>query len=189
MEASPVLMRNFGGFALASLVSLLLAACDATTSVPRIATDGPHVAPEARPRPDWSRVEARGWLDQAGFSLLLPPGWTLTELQGMDSYVGEITGDGISLMFDYGSYSWDLNPGSEQEHEYVVAYEDIGGREAKLLLAAGAPSNSPVDYGAATAVYFGGLEYGNALNVVGLELTPAQQETAVAIFRSIRILE
>ena len=94
MEASPVLMRNFAGFALASLVSLLLAACDATTSVPRFATDGPHVAPEARPRPDWSRVEARGWLDQAGFSLLLPPGWTLTELQGMDSYVGEITGDG-----------------------------------------------------------------------------------------------
>ena len=114
MEASPVLKRTCAGLTVASLVSLLLAACEATTSVPRTATDGPHVAPEARPRPDWVRAEARGWLDQAGFSLMLPPGWTLTQLQGMDSNVWEITGDGVSLMFDYGWYSWDLNPGANR---------------------------------------------------------------------------
>ena len=79
-------------------------------------------------------MEAPGWSDQPGFSLLLPPGWALNELQGIDSYVGEVTGDGVRLMLDYGSYSWGLNPEDEPEHEYLVSYEDIGGLRAKLLL-------------------------------------------------------
>ena len=119
---------------------------------------------------------------------MLPPGWVLKELQGIGSYVGETTGDGISLMFDYGWHSWGLNPEDEPEHEYIVAYEDIGGHQAKLLINQQS-SRSTATYGAATAVYFGNLAGGNALNLIGRGLNPEQQRIAVAVFRSIRLLE
>ena len=38
---------------------------------------------------EWKLVEGPG-----GFSLRLPQGWQLNELQGIDSYVGEIIGGG-----------------------------------------------------------------------------------------------
>ena len=141
-----------------------------------------------QPGPDWTRVEAPGWSDQQGFSLLLPPGWALNELQGIDSYVGEVTGDGVRLMFDYGSYSWGLNPEDEPEHEYLVSYEDIGGLRAKLLLPVKSPSGATADHPPAIGVYFHDLG-GASFNLVGRGLTPDQQRVAVGIFRSVRVLE
>ena len=141
-----------------------------------------------QPGPDWTRVEAPGWSDQPGFSLLLPPGWALSELQGIDSYVGEVTGDGVRLMFDYGWYSWGLNPEDEPEHEYLVSYEDIGGLRAKLLLPVKSPSGAAADYSPAIGVYFQNLG-GASFNLIGWGLTPDQQRVAVGIFRSVRILE
>ena len=91
----------------------------------------------------------------------------------------------MTLMFDYGWYSWDLDPEDEPEHEYIVSYEEIGGREAKLLLPVDSPSNSSASYEAATAVYFGDIYDRNRLNLVGRGLTQEQQQVAVAIFRSI----
>ena len=178
-------VRNSLGLVIAALVVLSLAVCNVTTPTPAA---GPSVFPDAQPGPDWTRVVAPGWPDQTGLSLMLPPGWVLKELQGIDSYVGEITGDGISLMFDYGWYSWGLNPEDEPEHEYIVAYEDIGGHQAKLLINQQS-SRSTATYGAATAVYFGNLAGGNALNLIGRGLNPEQQRIAVAVFRSIRLLE
>ena len=141
-----------------------------------------------QPGPDWTRVEAPGWSDQQGFSLLLPPGWALNELQGIDSYVGEVTGDGVRLMFDYGSYSWGLNPEDEPEHEYLVSYEDIGGLRAKLLLPVKSPSGATADHPPAIGVYFHDLG-GASFNLIGRGLTPDQQRVAVGIFRSVRVLE
>ena len=172
--------------ALAALAALLLTACNAASSTP---APSPSFFPDSQPGSDWTRVVAPGWPDQAGFSLMLPPGWALNLLQGIDSYVGELTGDGVRLMFDYGWHSWSLNPEDEPEHEYIVSYENIGGREAKLLLAEETPSNSSAPYGAATGVYFGGLDDRNELNLVGRGLTREQQRVAFAIFRSIRLLE
>ena len=59
-------------------------------------------------------------------------------------------------MFDYGWHSWGLNPEDEPEYEYIVAYEDIGGHQAKSLINQQS-SRSTATYGAATAVYFGNL--------------------------------
>ena len=41
---------------------------------------------------------------------MLPPGWQLKEMQGIDSYVGEVVGDGVRLEFDYGMHSLGLEP-------------------------------------------------------------------------------
>ena len=141
-----------------------------------------------QPGPDWTRVEAPGWSDQQGFSLLLPPGWALNELQGIDSYGGEVTGDGVRLVFDYGWYSWGLNPEDEPEHEYLVSYEVIGGLRAELLLPVKSPSGATADYPPAIGVYLQDLG-GASFNLIGRGLTPDQQRVAVGIFRSVRVLE
>ena len=73
----------------------LLAGCNAGA----VQTSDAPSLPDAQPLTDWMRVVTRGWPDQAGFSLLLP-GWTLKEVQGIDSYVGEVTGDGTRLILD-----------------------------------------------------------------------------------------
>ena len=93
-------------------------------------------------------------------------------------------------MFDYGRYGWNLTPEDEPEHEYIVSYEDIGSRKAKLLLAVDSPSSSTAaTYQAATGVHFGGLDGNQDLKLVGRGLTREQQRVAVAIFRSVRLPE
>lgn len=82
--------------------------------------------------PDWQLVEALGWPDrQAGFSLQLPPGWQLKELQGIDSYVGEIIGDGVRLTYDLGWHSSPLADDDDPQH--VVTYAEIDGLLGKLV--------------------------------------------------------
>jgi hypothetical protein len=48
-----------------------------------------------------------GWLkpEAGAFSLYAPSDWEFHKKQGVDSYVGEFSGDGIVLKFDYGRYS------------------------------------------------------------------------------------
>jgi|HubBroStandDraft_4_1064222.scaffolds.fasta_scaffold295224_1 hypothetical protein len=47
----------------------------------------------------WSKVDA------GAFFFFAPSGWQFRQLRGVDSYVGEFTGDGIMLRFDFGGYS------------------------------------------------------------------------------------
>ena len=137
--------------------------------------------PQSDGTEDWKEALAPRWTSQPGFTLRLPQSWELRELRGIDSYVGEIVGDGARLHSDYGPYSWNLNPKDYPEHEYNVAYEKIGEVEAKFIW----PKNSS---GGTTGVYFSNLG-GPQLNILGDGLTQQQQNTACAIFRSVRSLE
>ncbi len=133
----------------------------------------------------WKLTEASGW--PGGFSLRLPQGWQLNELDGIDSYVGEIIGGGGRLTFDFGWYSSSLVDDDDPKH--IVTYEEIGGRQAKLV--------RPRDDGSLliTGVYFEDFDGNNLdvpsqnrLQISGEGLNPDQQETALAIFRTIRPL-
>ncbi len=135
---------------------------------------------DAGPSSDWREVEVLGWPSQAGFSLRLPPGWELNELQGVDSYVGELVGDGVWLTFDYGEFTSSLDPADAPDNAYAVNYWYNGGVAAKLLI-----SLTP---GAGyTGIYFSNLG-GSRLNLFGEGLTVEQQRTAVGVFKSIRLL-
>ena len=133
-----------------------------------------------QPAPDWRVVGAPGRPGQPVLSLQMPPGWELNELQGIDSPVGEVTGDGARLTFDYRVFPWSLDPAGYPAHTYIVAYQRVGGFDATLFI-----STTPGE--GFTGVYFpdlGGLSF----HLVGEDLTPEQQETAIAIFRSMRLL-
>jgi hypothetical protein len=55
--------------------------------------------------------------------------------RGIDSYVGEFTGSGVVLEFDYGLYSSPLNDAVEPK--YMVAHETIGGAKVVFPRAPG----------------------------------------------------
>lgn len=55
----------------------------------------------------------------------------LEELQGIDSYVGNIKGSGISLSFDYG---WHSGPATNlPKDEYLVTEEEINGHYKQIV--------------------------------------------------------
>ena len=143
--------------------------------------------PTAEPGDNWIPAIAKNRSGGEVFSVMLPPEWALSTGQGIDSYVGEIRGDGVLLRFDLGWYSHEPNPERDPQHQYVVLHEDIGGHRAKLMLAADPPEMSRESYNAATAVYFGNLDEHNKFLMAGEGLTREQQETAIAIFRSVRM--
>jgi len=120
-----------------------------------------------------------GWLKlEAGtFSLYAPPGWEFHKKQGVDSYVGEFSGDGIVLKFDYGRYSSDLRDAIEPKYE--ITLERVGGHKAKIVY----PRLS--GHGI-TGIYFSRVLGSDKLCLWGQDLTESQRELALKIFRTIR---
>jgi hypothetical protein len=127
------------------------------------------------------RVETpnNGWLkvEAGAFSIYAPPGWEFHQKQGIDSYVGEFTGSGVVLNFDYGPYSSPLD--EYVEPKYVVAHGTIGGYGAKVVCPR-TPGHG------ATGVYFHKIASSNKLCLWGQDLTDTQQELALKIFRTVR---
>ncbi len=74
-----------------------------------------------------------GWhkVDAGPFSILAPSGWEFHQIAGVDSYVGEFVGDGLTLRFDFGGYSNPLK--EEKKPAYVVVHKSIGGFRAKVV--------------------------------------------------------
>jgi hypothetical protein len=142
-----------------SVFGVLLVGC---TSVPKRGET---------PNNGWLKVEA------GAFSIYAPPGWEFHQKQGIDSYVGEFTGSGVVLEFDYGLYSSPLEEAVEPK--YVVAYETIGGYEAKVVCPR-APGHG------VTGVYFPKIPRSNKLCLWGQNLTDTQGELTLKIFRTVR---
>jgi len=128
-------------------------------------------AGEATHPAGWSNVDA------VAFSIFAPSGWQFRQLQGIDSYVGEFTGDGIVLKFDFGRYSSPLE--EEREPTYVVVHKSVGGLRAKIV--------SPKMPGhGVTGIYFPKAFGSNKLSLFGQDLTSTQQELVLKIFGTIR---
>jgi len=170
----------------AAIVVLVTLAASPRTSA------GASPGAQATPTPDvpagWKRIPATPLgSSYAPFSVAVPEHWTYQPLMGIDSFVGEFTGDGVELTFDYG---WWSNPlPSAGEPGYDVSFERISCAQAKLVVARAAPAS-------VTGVYFedtgtsgrmvGSERFRNKLQVSGRELDVEAQRTALAIFRSIR---
>ena len=143
--------------------------------------DSRNLLPDTQPSPDWTPAEVSVGDSSEGFSIMLPPEWELRNLEGIDSLVGELVGDGIRLVYDYGDFSLTLVPDVfDPDRQYTVAKESIGGLEAMIVV----PT-----FGSAglTSIYFDSIG-GKRLSLSAEDLTLEQQLVAVAVFRSIRDL-
>ena len=120
--------------------------------------------------------DGRTKLEAGAFSLNAPSDWEFHKKQGVDSYVGEFSGDGIVLKFDYGRYSNDLSDAVAPK--YIITQEQVGGHKSKIVY----PRSS--GHGL-TGIYFAKVVGSDKLCLWGQDLTESQQELALKIFRTI----
>jgi len=127
------------------------------------------------------------------FSVDLPEGWRYEPQTGVDSFVGALKGEGITLLFDYGHYSNTL--AREGDPRFDITYETIGGQKAKLV-------RSKATQGI-TGVYFADTEeiagntatpsgtpiLKNMLQINGENIPSEKMDTVLNIFRSIRFIK
>ena len=120
-----------------------------------------------------------GWvrLNAGAFSLYAPQGWKFQKEQGIDSYVGKFTGDGVLLDFDYGAYSSPLDEATTSK--YYITYEQIAGRKAKVV-APRSPGRG------LTAAYFEKATGRDKLCIWAQDVTKQQQALVLKILRTIR---
>jgi len=101
-------------------VLVLLTACQPTKEESTLFND---VVENSVPD-DWAMI------DVGDFTLYAPAAWEYVPEQGIDSMIGKIEGDGISLEFDYGMYSGFLDTGTESNYDIVE--DTITGFDAKI---------------------------------------------------------
>jgi hypothetical protein len=143
------------------------------------------VSPTQSPEPTGETVGSAvgapiSWhkVDAGPFSLFAPPGWEFHQLAGVDSYVGEFVGDGVTLRFDFGRYSSGYLKNAKKP-AYGIARESIGGFAAKIV-------NPKTPGHGLTGVYFPNVGQSNGLCLWGQDLTSTQQELVLKIFETIR---
>lgn len=116
-------------------------------------------------------------LDQGDFTLYAPAGWTHTSEQGIDSAVGNFSGDGIILRYDYGNYSGFLDNGTEDA--YDVTEETINGFEAKIA--------TPKTTGEGrTVLFFENIRETARFSMSADDLNTEQEALALQIFHTIQ---
>lgn len=179
--------KGFANIVLVVLVVLLAGTVGYFVLNNRSATppiDGQPTPTPTKPRsnnnPPVTNRTPTSWqfVDANSFMLSLPPGWKFNKLQGIDSYVGEFVGDGARLGFDFGWYSNSLAEDNDSNH--IVTYETIDGYRAKIVIPRITGSGT-------TGVYFGNLGNQNRFNLYGTNFSSSQQETALKIFRTLKI--
>jgi hypothetical protein len=141
------------------------------TAKSEVTLHGQCRAPSVSSRSSWRK------LDAGPFSISAPPGWEFHQLAGVDSYVGEFVGDGVSLFFDFGGYTRNLK--EARKPAYLIAHASVDGFPAKIV--------SPRTPGhGVTAVYFHNVGHSNGLCLWGEDLTSPQQELVLKIFETLR---
>ena len=145
----------------------------------------------ATPQPDWRRAAAHPTSGPT-FTVLLPPGWRATGGRTDDSIVGHLSGDSITIHYDFGGPAGvPLGPSSYIREQYGQPphrmWEERVGNNLFWL----AQSVSPEpDARAVTAGYaFLGTpgSYGRQVALVAYGLNRSQQERVLAILRTIEI--
>ncbi len=145
-------------------------------------------SPVSGPIPPTINETPTNWqfINAGSFTLSLPPNWKFNKLQGIDSYVGEFVGDDMKLHFDFGWYSNSLTEDSDPSH--IVTYETIGGYETKIII-------PKIAGDGITGVYFDNIggkflqKQQTRFNLYGENFTSSQQETALKIFRTLKIVK
>ena len=149
------------------------------------------------PSNEWKRVPVR--TDYPTFTVQLPPGWVSNNLQGADSLVGELVGDGVRLVYDFGVYggrpydaNWANRDGGWGAHRiWEEEFNDIDfsfvrplGVSTDLISMTGvfAKLNELADAEQKQVTMYSRVD---GTDEDFIELTTDQQEIALAIFRTI----
>src|SRR5262249_23547205 len=120
---------------------------------------------------DWRPVSA------GSFWLCAPVGWKFHQQLGIDSYVGEFVGEGITFEFDYGRYSGSLPTTSD----YVVSDTSIDGRRSRIVH----PAKSGKGI---TGAFVSHVTPNDSLVIWAKDLSEEQQVLALKILTTLRFI-
>ena len=101
----------------AILVVLALSACSSTTTAPRAYT----------PLAGWVQINAQGH-----FTFWMPSTMSEELVRGTDSYVGQWSGDGLYVKFDYGMYSGGIDS-RIQDIPHTEVSDSASGRAGTIV--------------------------------------------------------
>lgn len=127
-------------------------------------------------QPNSGNLDSWHKLDAGPFSISAPSGWEFHQLTGVDSYVGEFVGDGMTLTFDLGRYSTELR--HAKTPAYIITKESIDGRGAKVV--------SPRTPGNGITGVLVRLGVHEALCLWGNNLSAEQGALAFKVFNTLR---
>ena len=118
------------------------------------------------------------------YEMQIPKKFVFKEGTGFDSYIGTITGYGIIIHFDYGS--WTIPPQNSDPEKYAFKYETFDSIERYIVV----PKNSKER----TGIHIrdlNNIQNGNyiSLNMVSENLSKEQQTLLVKIFESVHFVE
>lgn len=145
--------------------------------------------PGVVPGEDWQRAPARS--DFHSFTIKMPPGWETIDLIGIDTLVGRISGDGISLLYDFGGFAGvQYEPRSRvREHRDEVAHmvwEERLGSKTLWFVKPVSPDPGPRGVTGVFASFDTGRGIAH-LSVSANGLSGDQQEKVLAVLRTIEL--
>ncbi|WP_132706055.1 hypothetical protein [Winogradskyella wandonensis] len=116
-----------------------------------------------------------------------PSKFKLEEQQGIDSYVGNINGSGISIFFDYGWYTGPVN--NPSLNQYIVNEDEISGHYRQIVKSINSESNSiRIHLYNISEALENPLET-NSLTMYANQLSISQQEMLDEVFNNVIIVE
>ena len=139
-------------------------------------------------------------VDLGKFEITLPLHWKYVPLQGIDSFVGRLEGDGITLTFDYGAYGGipSVQERVKGPQSYTISRETLStGYYTAEVMIPKVPGVGEIG----TYIFIrdgcnhsgickaGGPDGELGLRVSGVDVPPGDQETVLKIVRSIHIKE
>ena len=113
--------------------------------------------------------------------------FTLEQLQGIDSYVGNVNGSGITLSFDYG---WYTRPAKNlSADEYEVTEEEINGHYRQIVKPLDSETNFTRIHLFKTSDSIESPSGYNSLTMSTNNLNTSEQEMIIEVFNSVEIIE
>ena len=121
------------------------------------------------------------------YRLTFPTKFLLEPVQGIDSYVGNVNGNGVSLIFDYGYYSGPST--QETDDDYLVTTDDYNGYYRQIVK----PVNSQFDY---TRLHMfkisdtlNGQLFYNSLTFYTNNISSNNQDMLISVFENVEVVE
>lgn len=115
-----------------------------------------------------------------------PLGFSLVPGQGTDSYVGNINGAGISLIFDYGPFtreSTNLDPSN-----YLVIEDEIDGNFRQIVKPVDSQNNFTKLHLYSYSAQLDDPDFHARLTIWVKNINPAEQDMIIDVFNSVEIL-
>jgi len=121
------------------------------------------------------------------YQFQFPLGFSLVPGQGIDSYIGNINGAGISLSFDYGAYT---GPSSNlPPFEYEVIEDEIEGNFRQIVKPVDSQNNFTKIYMYSYSAALDDPSFHARLTLRVKNITPAEQEMIVNVFNAVEIVD